>query len=399
MPTIDSVDNRRAAFDHQLAFPELRRLRPETLMFTSEPSLAQRIERMIGDVPIVDTRSNIQADRPAAPDLAALLDATPVRDALGAVGMPIGATDPARSAEDRVASALPFLRQIRNTSAAWCLFRIFRDLYDFDEPHLALDNVPGLMDRVARSANDPDWPRHVLRDRCEITTLVAPSLVDQPDPIESLSDMIVHRLDIVAGNPVEGSDRVRTGVFDELDLNLEGRVRFAAFPDLPDLDHPVHAAVLEWHDLHHWPLQVVLDQHSPSANLPDRVESMVLRYPQARFGLMAGSTEIGSKVSTLAGRLPNVFAEGFCGLGASPGAIEQNVVARIGQVGSTKIGGFASGAATAEWVYGSLQATKKATASALARAVSGGFFEEDELPPLIRALFSTSPLDWYRLKD
>jgi len=368
-------------------------------MFTSEPSLAQRIERMIGDVPIVDTRSNLKLDRPSTPDLATLLAEAPIQVALRSVGMPAGAFDQARSTDDQVASALPFLRQVRNTSAAWCLFRIFRDLYDFDEPHLTSDNAPGLMDRVARSANDPDWPRHVLRDRSKIGTLVAPSLANQPEPIGTLSDMVVQRLEIIAGDPVEPSDRVRSAVFDELDQGLDDRVRFAAFPEPPDPDHPVHDAILEWHDIHQWPIQVVLDQPVPSANLFERIESVVVRYPRARFGLMTGSAELGSKVAALAGRLPNVFAEGYCGLGALPGAIERNALARIQRLGATRIGGFASGATTAEWAYGSLQATKKATASALAQAVSGGFFEEDELPPPLRAIFSTSPTDWYRLGD
>ena len=36
-------------------------------MFTSEPSLAQRIERMIGDTPIVDPHTHIRCDQPAPP--------------------------------------------------------------------------------------------------------------------------------------------------------------------------------------------------------------------------------------------------------------------------------------------------------------------------------------------
>ena len=42
-------------------------------MFTSEPSLAQRVERMIGDTPIVDPHTHIRGDQPNAPDLASLM--------------------------------------------------------------------------------------------------------------------------------------------------------------------------------------------------------------------------------------------------------------------------------------------------------------------------------------
>jgi len=368
-------------------------------MFTSEPNLTQRIERMISDVPIVDTRSNLAVDRLGATDLASLIDELPVRVALKGAGMTTEGTDPTRSPDERVVLALPFLRQIRNTSPAWCLFRIFRDLYDFDEPHLTLDNYQGLMDRVARSSTDLNWPRHVIHDRAKVTTLVAPPSSPSPENVEVVPDSFVFRLEIIAAGPFELTPRIRTRVFEELDEEIEGPVRFVAFPEPPDLDNPVHAAVLEWHDLHQLPIQVVLDQHAPSSNLLKRIESVVLRYPQAQFGLMTGSGELGPEVAAWAGRLPNVFADGFSGLGAVPMVIERNVLARVQQAGASKIGGFASGASSAEWVYGSLQATKKATASALAQVVSGGFFEEDALPPLLQAVFHTSPTAWYRLKD
>ena len=64
-------------------------------MFTSEPSLAQRIERMIGDTPIVDPHTHIRCDQPSAPDLAALMSYHWVRTELIAVGMPAEDLDPA----------------------------------------------------------------------------------------------------------------------------------------------------------------------------------------------------------------------------------------------------------------------------------------------------------------
>ena len=57
-------------------------------MFTSEPSLAQRIERMIADTPIVDPHTHIRCDQPTAPDLASLMSYHWVQTELLAVGMP-----------------------------------------------------------------------------------------------------------------------------------------------------------------------------------------------------------------------------------------------------------------------------------------------------------------------
>ena len=378
-------------------------------MFTSEPSLAQRIERMIGDVPIVDTRSLLPAEHWQAPDLAALLTAPPLRPALGGVGMTYELLHPDRTVAERVELALPFLRQIRNTTAAWCLFRIFRDLYDFDEPHLTLANYPALLDRVARSAADPAWGRTVIRDRAKVRVTVAPlprgqavaaTETEKETPTAPPLDLVVHRLDIDATDPGDATpDQIRSRVYAQLDEEIEGTVRFAGFAAIPDLDNPVHRAVLEWHQIHQAPVQVVLDQFRPAAGQVAAITAIATQFHEARFGLLTGSPQLGAEVATLAGYIPNLFAGDDSGWGAGAAALEANILARVQQAGMAKIGGFASGATTAEWVYGSLLATRKATASALAQAVAGGFFEEDEIPPLLRAIFAESPATWYRLDD
>ena len=48
--------------------------------------------------------------------------------------------------------------------------RIFRDLYDFDEPNLTEDNYRDLFDKVANGW--PNWARSVLRDGSTSRTVV-----------------------------------------------------------------------------------------------------------------------------------------------------------------------------------------------------------------------------------
>ena len=369
-------------------------------MFTSEPSLAQRIERMIGDVPIVAPRSELAAGQLHATDLAALIAESPVRLALGGVGMTPGALSLDQPVDRRVEAVLPFLQQIRTSAVAWCLFRIFRDLYDFDEPHLTLDNYRGLMDRVAQEALAPDRADRIIRGRARIGRVITPLPRDRGGAADEAGALIAHRFDIVASDPGDAPpEAVRARVFEQLDGQSEGSGRFAAFDDLPDLDNPVHAAVLAWHHLHEAPLQVVLDESTAIVDAMTRLLTLIERYPGVRFGLLTDSSDLAPRVAALAGRFPQVFAEGFAGTGVQPAAVEQNVLSRIQQAGGTKVGGFASGATSAEWIYGSLQATRKVTASALARAVAGGFFEEDEIPPLVRSIFAIAPNLWYRLDD
>src|SRR5262249_7706219 len=141
-------------------------------MFTSEPTLAQRIERMIAETPKVDPHTHIRCDQPSAPDLAALMSYHWVQTELRAVGMPPEDLDPALPADERVRRTIPYLRRMRNTAMAWCLHRIFRDLYDFADFELTAKNYCDLFDKVAPPGRDPSWPRAVLRDRCNIRTVV-----------------------------------------------------------------------------------------------------------------------------------------------------------------------------------------------------------------------------------
>ena len=369
-------------------------------MFTSEPSLPQRIERLINDVPILDTRSDLDPSALGAPDLAHLLGEPPVQRALMSVGMPIHTSEPDSSVEERVNQCLPFLQQVRQTSTVWSLFRIFRDLYDFDEPQLTPENYPTLMDRVAQKALDTDWAERILRDRARLATVVTPAPLEDRtvEPVATGGLLLVHRLEVVAGHDHQGTPQeIRSQLFNELDHSLDDQVRFVALTVPINLEDPLHAALLEWHHLHEWPIQILLDQGLGSRGNLAQVEAAAVRYPRARLSLMTGHAELGALVAEMAGQRPNIFAEGFAAAGAGSTTLERNVLARVEQAGVSRIGGFASGARSAEWVYGSLQATKRATALALARVVSGGFLDEDEIPALVKKLFHDSPSDWYRL--
>jgi glucuronate isomerase len=225
-------------------------------MFTSEPSLAQRIERMIGDTPIVDPHTHIRCDQPNAPDLASLMSYHWVKTELIAVGMPPGDLDPSLPPDERVRRSIPYLKRMRNTAMAWCLFRIFRDLYDFDEPNLTESNYQGLFDKVLATGQDPDWARSVLQDRSKITTVVTSLGNKSADPAKNpdyfsymldahylfcpgvatdLEPFFVGRttkgeyfeaLEQVLGERPTTTEQLERLIFDWLDRTVTGRVRF-----------------------------------------------------------------------------------------------------------------------------------------------------------------------------
>jgi hypothetical protein len=226
-------------------------------MFTSEPSLAQRIERMIGDTPIVDPHTHLRCDQPNAPDLAALMGYHWVKTELIAVGMPPTDLDPTLPADERVRRSIPYLKRMRNTAMAWCLFRIFRDLYDFGEPNLTETNYRDLFDKVAKTGADPAWAPTILRDRCNVRTVVTSLGNRSADPAKNpdnfyymldahylfcpgvatdLEPFFVGRttkgayfeaLEQVLGERPGTTERLERLVFDWLDRTVTGRVRFS----------------------------------------------------------------------------------------------------------------------------------------------------------------------------
>ena len=162
----------------------------QSVMFTVAPSLAQRLERLIQETPIVDPHTHLRVDQPGAPDLAALLSYHWVQTELRAVGLNPADADPALPPDERVCRALPYLARIRNTATAWCLRRLFRDLYDFDEPVLDASNYRDLFDRVADKGCDPAWAWSILRDQVNVRTVVT-SLGNRGDgPIDDRIDLL-----------------------------------------------------------------------------------------------------------------------------------------------------------------------------------------------------------------
>jgi len=156
-------------------------------MFTSEPSLIQRIERMIRDTAIVDPHTHIRSDQPSAPDLASLLSYHWVQTELNAVGQPAEDRDPSLPPDERVRLAIPFLRRMRNTAMSWCFYRILRDLFDFHDPNLTEANYRDVLDRVESAGRDPNWASHVLQERCKIETLVTSLGNKSADPAKNPS--------------------------------------------------------------------------------------------------------------------------------------------------------------------------------------------------------------------
>ncbi|MBX6312251.1 MAG: hypothetical protein IRY99_04930 [Isosphaeraceae bacterium] len=438
-------------------------------MFTSEPSLSQCIERMIGQTPIVDPHTHLRCDQAAAPDLAALLSYHWVQTELRAVGMPAADLDPTLPPDERVRRSIPYLKRMRNTAMAWCLYRIFRDLYDFPDPDLTESNYRDLFDRVARTGRDPTWAETVLRQKSNIRTVVTSLGNRSADPAKN-PDYVFFMLDahylfcpgvatdltpfftgrttraeyyealcqLLGGEAPTTPERLERLLFDWLDQTVTGRVRFSnTFLPIeqrfaPPEDAPTRAAlqtaaagrplsdaeidvlvrfvtwkVLEWHHEHRKAFQIAVGAEyfiCDGKSIPRFQETWTSEMARTfhqfggiRFDLMMASDVLTHEVAVLARQFPNVYASGYWWHNFFPSTIERIVGLRMQVTPMTKFSGFLCDAYYAEWSYGKLQVVKKAMASALARLVEAGYYEEDELPAILQQVLHDTPRDLYDL--
>lgn len=438
-------------------------------MFTTEPPLRQRIERMIEATPIVDPHTHLRLSQPSAPDLASLMSYHWVQTELRAVGMPGEDLDPSLPPDERVRRSLPYLKRMRNTAMAWCFYRILRDLYDVYEPNLDESNYREVLDKVSASGQDPDWARSVVRERCNIRTVVT-SLGNRAEKPKPLTDNVFYMLDahylfcpgvatdlepffegrttaseyydaltsILDGEPPRTTEHLRKLLFRWLDRTVTGDVRFSNTflpieqrffePDESHADLALHQAaddyaiggsdlkalvnfvawtVLEWHHENKKAFQIAVGAEyfiCGGKSIPRFQETWTSemarafhRFSGARFDVMMASDVLTHEVAVLARQFPNVYASGYWWHNFFPGTIEKIFGLRVQMAPMAKIGGFLCDAYYAEWTYGKLQLVKKAMASALARLVEQGFYEEEELPPLLLQVLHDTPRDLYGL--
>lgn len=136
-------------------------------------TLAQEIEAALADVPILDVHTHLVGGRLGARGLHDVLLYHMVISDLYAAGCPNGARltqYPAWPMDDeaqaRIREVLPFLPKILNTSSAWGVRLILRDLYGWSDP-ITADNWQRLDARIRERADDRAWHHSVL-DRLHI---------------------------------------------------------------------------------------------------------------------------------------------------------------------------------------------------------------------------------------
>lgn len=127
-------------------------------------ALTSEIEEALAYQPILDVHTHVDAEHLTARGLHDLLLYHMVISDLYSAGCPDGRRlsewPDADEAHGRIQQALPFLPKIANTSCAWALRIILRDLYGWDQP-ITQDNWRRLDDKIRERCGDSQWEHRV----------------------------------------------------------------------------------------------------------------------------------------------------------------------------------------------------------------------------------------------
>jgi glucuronate isomerase len=256
----------------------------------------------------------------------------------------------------------------RTTKQAY--YAALTQLFAGDAPASAL--------RLEQSLND--WLDRTVTDRVRFSNTFIPVEQRFSAPDQSRVDALLHRAS--AGDHLSAGD-------------IDAIVQFVTW------------TVLGWHHEHRKAFQIAVGAEyfiCDGKSIPRFQESWTSEmarsfhhFHQVRFDLMMASDVLTHEVCVLARQFPNVYASGYWWHNFFPGLIEKIVGLRMQIVPMTKFSGFLCDAYYVEWTYGKLQVIKKAMAAALAHLVEMGYYDEDELPALLKQILHDSPRDLYDL--
>lgn len=132
-------------------------------------SLVESLEGTLSNLPVLDVHTHLCGAKLAARGLHDILLYHMIVSDLYAAGCPSGARltqfpkwPSQEEAHQRIKEALPYLPLIQNTSGWWGVRIVLRDLYQWTEP-ITAENWQRLDDQVRERADDPAWPRSILK--------------------------------------------------------------------------------------------------------------------------------------------------------------------------------------------------------------------------------------------
>jgi len=414
--------------------------------------LHRRLQQEIDNISTIDIHSHISLSSPTARSLNDILFYHYILTELFSCGMPPYFLDKDISPEEKIENALPYIERIKNTTTFWCLSRILKDLYGFEE--ITKKNWQKIDQKVKLCSAQKNWTKNTLENNAKINTTFL--------TIELEDERIVHQENLFRTslrvdnwiNPFELKKNVsiveeRTKIsvkslqdfvrgIEEIIDSKKKVCLTVALGEETNLDKPgknqaetifsrimgkgpltewkntmgiirsylIHSLIQIARDLN-IPFQIMLGVRRP---LPGNKElvfssprmltpfySLFSQYPNVSFDLILASIVHSQELCAAAKNYPNVYISGYWWYSFYPVYIRKMLEERIQILPLTKIGGFFSDAYVVEWSYGKVALVRKELANVLCNAVEQRYLTEKLALRVAKSILDENPRKLYRL--
>jgi len=137
------------------------------------PTYLQVLE-IIQELPVIDVHTHIGGEGiRQARTLADIVSYHWVNLELSRVGANVSGINVGKDPNEYMSAVLPFFNEIKNTSNHWCLMKILKDLYGFEERTLSVDNWKELDIKIREAAKDKNRVKNIL-EKAKISKITVP---------------------------------------------------------------------------------------------------------------------------------------------------------------------------------------------------------------------------------
>jgi len=133
-----------------------------------------KVYEIINELPVIDIHTHIGGEGiRQARTLADIVSYHWVNLELIRAGARISGIDVSKNPNEYITAVLPFFNEIKNTANHWCLMKVLKDLYGFEERTLTEDNWKPLDVKVRESAEDKNRVKKIL-EKGKIAKITVP---------------------------------------------------------------------------------------------------------------------------------------------------------------------------------------------------------------------------------
>jgi len=411
----------------------------------------------IDSMGIIDIHTHIDPAHPTARGPWEILLYHYVTTELRSAGVPADLLSEERDMEEKVVGVVPYLQLIKNTTTYWCLSRILKDLYGFEE-ELKETNYPALRERIVEEMDNSGRAEFVLRKRGRMRrTFLTFDYAREPPEHDGSLFIGALRIEPLIGrlspSSVKNLVRATSSNIESLDDFDESLARLfkkfrgcaavtASFlpseifikPDRVEAERVFKELVkgseptpVERRTLTSYALQSVLrsmvdedvtfqmmlgvERPVLGASPPDYAvvalePRMVTSYCQifhefrdVNFDIFLANRLQSQELSVIAKNYPNVYVSGYWWYNLYPTIIREILRERLQMLPIRKTNGFFSDAYVAEWSYGKSCLIKSQIAYVLAEMVDDGFYSMETAKELAADLLERNPARLYHLAE